>query len=211
MPLRRDLRGFAALLAVTLWGVPAGAVELVPGGYGAASAVADADWARSSRLALGAAAAPLVVQFTPRTVGALLVPRETGGLAGGAIWERAADGFGGTLDRLGLSSPTEGGSDFVVGGAFRLDDVVVAAAFARPTLLGTPSELFAAGMSVGGVSATFGYARRFEPDSDPLDLLMLRTDLEALPWLSFESEVAVGESADDGSFAVGRIGVRVNF
>jgi len=200
--------GLARLLPLlaALWFAPAQAAQLVPGGYGVVGSAPTAD-----PFAFAGTVAPLVVDFTPRSSAALLLGSRA--LAG---TDRADAADGGpepfaTLDRLGLATPSVGDSGFVVGGALRLDDLTLTASFARPTLLGTPSQLFAAGLSLGRVSATLGYATTLEPDSDPLDLLMLRTDLAALPWLSLESEMAIGASTPSGSLAVGRIGVRLNF
>ncbi len=193
-------------VAAVLWFAPAQAAQLVPGGYGVVGSEPSAE-----AFTIEGTAAPLVVDFTPRSSAALLLgSRDLSGTG------RTGRGTGGpepltTLERLGLVTPPAGDSGFVVGGALRLDEVTVTASFARPTLLGTPSQLFAAGLSVGRISATVGYATALEPDSDPLDMLMLRTDLAALPWLSLESEMAISDSVEAGALAVGRIGVRLNF
>ncbi len=206
-------RRIAALLAVTLPLVfaEARAVELVAGDYGAFGggfATGPIDEAEESTLT------PFVIAFTPRSAGLLR-------LGGGGT----PDGVGGTLDfgvakgdllgleRLGLGRAvtTGAGERMMVGGGFEYDGIVFGGAYGRSLLLGRKADLVAAGVGYGAFSASFGYAWRDEADEEPLDVLMLNTDLLALPWLAFESDVAVGESGDDEPIAVGRIGIRLNF
>lgn len=196
---------------VGLGGAPARAVELVAGGYGTVESTTESPWPAAKLLAFEAST-PLVLHFTPRMSGALLLGNE--------LRQRDADespSFGPsafspltTLDRLGFVTSV-GQDEFRVGGAFRLDDVTVSAGFARPVLFGTPAELFAAGIAVGGWSASFAYARRPDAESGPLDMLLLRTDLRALPWLALESEMAISERQASGALAAGRIGIRLDF
>jgi hypothetical protein len=211
MEMRRGLKALVPMLLGVLGCMPVQAAQLVPGGYGLVGSDASPS---SEPFGIEATTGSFVVDFTPRSSVAFLLGTSDLTPSGAAVWDAGAPGSLASLSRLGLvSSPSSssGEASWVVGGALRVDDITVSASFARPILLGTPSQLFAAGMTIGRFSATVGYATALDPDSDSLAMLMLRTDLAALPWLSLESEMAIGDGLATGSLAVGRIGVRLNF
>jgi hypothetical protein len=63
-------------------------------------------------------------------------------------------------------------------------------------------------------SLAFGQAGGGSGQQQSRGVLMLSTDLSAWSWLTLESDVALGDSADGDaaeSVAVGRLGVRLNF
>lgn len=198
-------------LVAALWFAPAQAAQLVPGSYGLVGSEVTTS---AETFGIEGSAGAFVVDFTPRSSVAFLVGNSQLPPSGASTWDAGPSASLASLGRLGLMSTTPASGEdptWIVGGALRVDDISLSAGFARPILLGTPSQLFAAGMSIGRFSATVGYATALEPGFDTPSMLLLRTDVAALPWLSLESEMAIGNDVEAGSLAVGRIGVRLNF
>lgn len=193
------------IMAMSLWAVSAQAAQLVPGSYGA---VGPDPSVFASEGATGWTE-PFVVEFTPRSSGSFLIAGPTAASSWSDVPVDLARPLA-TLENLGFLGRDDD-SGFIIGGALRIDTMALSVGLGQPTILGTPSQLFAAGMTVGRLSASIGYATAAGADTDPLDMLMLRTDVAALPWLSLESEMAVGDTVETGTLAVGRIGVRLNF
>jgi hypothetical protein len=78
--------------------------------------------------------------------------------------------------------------------------------------MGGEADLMSATVGYGSLTASLGYGEASGVELQPMDVLMLSTDLAATSWLSLESDVAVGSRPDEEeSVAVGRLGVRLNF
>ncbi len=200
-----------AVVAAVLAATGVRAVELVPGDYGRLPAPG------STPLAATApeepAFSPFVILFTPRSAG-LLGLEEAARTGPAGRLDFGIDGLGLLgIGRLGLQGAevARQGDHMLVGGGFAYNGFAFGGAYGRSLLLGREADLIAAGIGYGAFSASFGYAWREEAGEDPLGMLMFNSDLVALPWLAFESDVAVGESGDDQPIAVGRIGIRLNF
>ncbi len=202
---------WSLLLAGSLFAGTARAVELVPGDYGA-----------PPNLAGGLAAAqdeersltPFVIAFTPRAAGKLRFGEASRALDSTRLDFGIGSGAILGIDRLGLGRPPQqedGDDHMLVGGGFEYNGVAFGGAYGRSLMFGRPADLVAAGVGFGAFSASFGYAWRDGQDEAPFDMLMLSTDLMALPWLAFESDLAVGESDGTDAIAVGRLGIRLNF
>ncbi len=199
------------LLAIAVTGgTAAQAGELVAGDYGALPGPANSPFPENRE---AEAVTPFVIAFTPRATGNLRLRAPSRLLAGGRL--DFGIGKGGLLgiERLGLQRPPAGrdGDQMLVGGGFEYNGLAFGGAYGRSLLMGRQADLVAAGVGYGSFSASLGYAWGREPDEEPLDMLMLSTDLLALPWLAFESDVAVGEAGRDEAIAVGRLGIRLNF
>ncbi len=186
------------------------AVELVPGDYGAPPSALAGDPAAEEERPL----TPFIIAFTPRAAGKLRFGEASRALDGTrldfGIGSRAILG----IDRLGLGRPPQqedGDDHMLVGGGFEYNGIAFGGVYGRSPMFGRPADLVAAGVGFGAFSASFGYAWRDGRDEAPFDMLMLSTDLVALPWLAFESDLAVGESDGTDAIAVGRLGIRLNF
>ena len=207
---RFPLLGAVLLVGVLVAG-QAGAVELVPGDYGAPPPLPENSLAPSEE---EAGLTPFVIAFTPRAAGTLRFGRASRALEDTGLDFGIAGGTFLGIDRLGLTMPPPDNREddhMLVGGGFEYNGIAFGGAYGRSPLLGRPTDLVAAGVGYGAFSASFGYAWRDEPDAAPLDMLMLSTDLRALPWLAFESDLALGESDGEEPIAVGRLGIRLNF
>ncbi len=184
--------------------------ELVAGDYGALPGPATELFSEQQE---PETVTPFVIAFTPRATGSLRLSAPSHALGGGRL--DFGIGKGGLLgiDRLGLERPpaSREGDQMLVGGGFEYNGIAFGGAYGRSLLMGRQADLIAAGVGYGSFSASLGYAWGSEPDEEPLDMLMLSTDLLALPWLAFESDVALGEAGKDEAIAVGRLGIRLNF
>lgn len=226
-PLTTRPRSLPALvLALSVLGLsPAAALELVPGGYGRPALDAGAGAPLpGERLAIDRSEGPagMSLGFTPRHAGGSVAgpDAEPGPRFGLAVREG-----GGTLERLGaLTAPStlhpagrEGdGAGLTVGGAMQWHDWTVGGGVGQADFLGADVDLVAATLGYGRVSAEIAYGQTSGHEAEePGDVLMLSTDLAAAPWLTLESDLAVGSRPDvhreDQSVAVGRFGLRLNF
>jgi len=228
----------AAILASVLDAPSVGALELVPGGYGAGGqGAAGATVPRDDeRLAFsnGDGAAGLALDFTPRhgtglwqgEAGAAdadpglrfdLTIRETPG----AMFDQL--GFGTGRRTFGNGTDPAGQAGLTVGGAMRWSDWSIGGSLGRAQILGTDVDLMAASFGYGRVTAEIAYgqsdAAAAGTTTAPRDVLMLSTDLAAWSWLTLESDFALGSNPaadrDRGQerepVAVGRFGLRLNF
>jgi hypothetical protein len=137
---------------------------------------------------------------------------------------------GGGLDALGLGGSAgpawldeTGGSAeqqqprLSLGGALLWSGWTVGGGFARTNLAGgAAADLVSATVGYGPLTASLAIGQADGPEQQSRDVLMLSTDLSAWSWLTLESDVALGDSADRDeaggeSVAVGRLGVRLNF
>jgi hypothetical protein len=209
----------AVVLACALGATSVGALELVPGGYGAGGQGAADAGAPSSdeRLAFGgsdggAGASGLALDFTPR--------HGTGLWQGGAGAADADPGLrfdltiretpGAMFDQLGFGTgrrPFGGGAEaggqagLTVGGAMRWSDWSVGGSLGRAQILGTDVDLMAASFGYGRVTAEIAYGQgdaaagtAAATTNTPRDVLMLSTDLAAWSWLTLESDFALGSN-----------------
>ena len=216
----RSLHGLL-LAGVACFAAPqaARALELVPGGYGAGLALEERGAAAAPAGDRGAAGVSL--DFTPR--------RGPGGLAGdgdapGVRFDLTVRGGGDVLDQLGLGtagpdapgSIGKGRSSLAVGGAVRWSAWSVGGGVGRADFLGADVDLLSASVGYGRLSAELSVGQSADDQRTRSDVMMLRTDLAARPWLTLESDLALGSSPDaerreDHSVAVGRLGLRLNF
>jgi hypothetical protein len=231
----------AAILACVLDATSVGALELVPGGYGAGGQGAAGAQAGpgDERLAFGNsdgdASAGLALDFTPRhgtglwqgEAGAAdadpglrfdLTIRETPG----AMFDQL--GFGTGRRAFGDGADPAGQTGLTVGGAMRWSDWSIGGSLGRAQILGADVDLMAASFGYGRVTAEIAYGQSdtavATTATAPRDVLMLSTDLAAWSWLTLESDFALGSNpAADGDrghqdrepVAVGRFGLRLNF
>ena len=230
----------AAILVSVLDATSVGALELVPGGYGAggqeaAGAPVPHD---NERFAFGnsdgGSAAGLALDFTPRHGTGLwqgeagapdadpgfrfdLTIRETPG----AMFDQL--GFGTARRTFGDGADPTGQAGLTVGGAMRWSDWSIGGSLGRAQILGTDVDLMAASFGYGRVTAEVAYGQSDAASSStataPRDVLMLSTDLAAWSWLTLESDFALGSNPDADRdrgqdrepVAVGRFGLRLNF
>jgi hypothetical protein len=206
------------------------ALELVPGGYGATPA--EPTPSRGEPLDVGgrASAPALALDFTPR--------------GGSALWSKSGDDVaegpglrfdltvrGGSpdpVDRFGIGTSHEAWrastysspGALTVGGAMRWSDWSLGGGVGRAQVLGEDVDLMAATLGYGRVKAEIAYGQSEASAGPPQDVLMLSTDLAASPWLTLESELALGSrnggvdgdrARDREPAATGRFGLRLNF
>ena len=200
--------------------MPASAMELVAGGYGAdlEPYAPSASLAMQNRdFASSASVAGLTLDFTPRASGSLFNPRvETDAdsslsLSFG-VQDRYSDQL--RLDTIGLSNRTDDPSHgLAIGGALSFNDWQFTGSVGRTNLLGNDADVFAAGIGYGRVNArlVYGHVPRMTSGGNTGDVLMLSTDLAAWSWLTLEGDVAVSDSLATEPLTVGRVGVRLNF
>ena len=200
------------------------ALDLVPGGYGAVlgsddqpAALADAG---TLGLAAGDGAAGLSLDFTPRHGAGLL---DGHGPRDGLRFDLTVRGGSAAFDQLGLGTraPTlypgsrTGRANLTVGGAMRWADWSLGGGIGRADFLGTDVDLLSASLGYRGLNAQIAFGQSVDHQTAPSDVLMLSTDLAAWSWLTLESDLALGSAPsaerEEGSLAVGRLGVRLNF
>lgn len=101
-----------------------------------------------------------------------------------------------------------------VGGALEWSDWTLGSGYTRAPLFGGEADLMSASVGYGRLQASLAYGQS-ERQSDQLDVLMFSTNLDALSWLSVESDIAVGSPPDSSDnrepLAAGRVGIRLNF
>lgn len=215
--------GALAMVVVGVLGAaavrPASALELVPGGYGA-PAGRDAARAAPEAGSLGLSGdAEATIGFTPRHV-VHAWSQEAADGAEPLQFELTIGGVNGVSDPLGLTLPDgpewlQGGRSvggLSIGGAMRWSDWTLGGGYGRMSLMGSDVDLMSASIGWGRVSAEVAYGQATDKEPEPVDVLMLNTELEARSWLTFESNVAVGSHREqEESVAVGRFGIRLNF
>lgn len=220
---------FISALLVVLAGLaslpPAMALELVPGGYGEAQeGSGGAAPMPDERLAIGRGddAAGMSLGFTPRH--ATAGPAD-GAAPSGPRFDFAVRGGAGAIEQLGLGQGSSllypagresPGPGLTVGGAMHWYDWSIGGGLGRADFLGSDVDLFSAMLGYGRLNAEIAYGQSSgSHQAEPRDVLMLSTDLAASPWLTLESDLAVGSRPDVGregeSVAVGRLGLRLNF
>lgn len=99
-----------------------------------------------------------------------------------------------------------------VGGALQWSDWTLGSGYTRAPLFGGEADLMSASVGYGKLQASLAYGQS-ERQSDQLDVLMFSTNLDAMSWLSVESDIAVGSppESDREPMAAGRVGIRLNF
>lgn len=199
------------------------AFDLVPGGY---AAPVDSAWIDPVRRdivddAAGDGPGGLALDFTPRSSTGV-VTLEGAEQEGGRLSFDLVISSAPTLaaDRLGLGAsaaagrpvqPQRGGG-LAVGGAMRWSDWTLGGTYGRAAMLGADMDLMAAMVGYGRLNAQVAYAQAVDEKANPLDVLMLSTDLAAWSWLTLESDLALGaDRATEESVAAGRVGIRLNF
>ncbi len=227
--MKRTLGNILAAALMVSGASVASALELVPGGYGAAAPAQQSDVVDESVDLSGGLASPSVaLEFTPR--------------GGAALWSRSDDpeSPGLRFDLTVHGSPTERLERFdlgtsrdayrasstamptalTVGGAMRWSDWSLGGGLGRAQVLGEDVDLMAASLGYGPLTAELAYGQSQPVQGQPRDVLMLSTDLAAWSWLTLESDLAVGSRVDtvDGQrdrnrepVAAGRLGLRLNF
>lgn len=217
------LLGLTAASLSAGFAVPAVALDLVPGGYGADfAAPSGPEPEAGGTLNLDAGQAGLSLDFTPR---------HGAGLVAGAAAEPGPSldlvvrGGPTALDRLGLGAEESAlypGNDgakqdkLIVGGAMRWADWTVGGGIGRASFLGADVDLLAASLGYGRLNAEIAFGQSTDRQDAARDVLMLSTDLAAWSWLTLESDLAVGSKPDadrreQQPVAVGRFGLRLNF
>ena len=212
--------GFGALVFATS---PAQA-QMRPGGYANLPAVAAATDAGSAPPATGLMSGDdptVVLGFTPRN-GPSLIPLGEDEAAPARMRFEMTMGAGSPdrLESLGvddagqaswLVDPAASRAGLTIGGALHWSDWSLGGAYERTSLMGAQADLMAASIGYGALTTSFAFGQAERLDERPLDLLMLSTNLEARSWLTFESDLALGEDDKAESVAVGRLGVKLNF
>lgn len=198
---------------------PTMALELVAGGYGAL-ANGDGTEVVPPEAGFGLPSdAEATIGFTPRHAVHLWSRDVVDGSEPLTFeFEVGAQDDGG--ERLGLTRPDgpewlRGGRSvggLSIGGAMRWSDWTVGGGYGRMALMGSDVDLMSASLGWGRLSAEIAYGQASDEQPEPVDVLMLNTELEARSWLTIESNVAVGSVREqEESVAVGRFGVRLNF
>lgn len=227
LPTSRAILAVAALLLASATPVVAHGAEFVSGGYGAAltgGSALDAEAAATDgQDPVVAGDSAVLFDFTPR--GAGMPAMGSGEDAPRLRFEFGAGGGEGGLDALGLGGSAgpswldegvaAGPRRLSLGGALVWSGWSIGGGFARSDLAGGAADLLSATVGFGPLSTSLAYGQAGGSGDQPSrGVLMLSTDLSAWSWLTFESDVALGESADGApaeSVAVGRLGVRLNF
>ncbi|MCB2010042.1 MAG: hypothetical protein KDF64_05475 [Geminicoccaceae bacterium] len=198
---------------------PASALDMVAGGFGAdpasffvppSSGLHSSFFGGSYRSALG------VGQFTPRS--AVMNFDHSRTEAPPVSLELGVDTS--WLDRIQRPLATAstdglyGAGSMLVGGGMRVADIGVMGGLGRTQLFGSTTDMVAAGLSIGPVSARVAFGQRgttTAESSGVRDVMMFSTDLAAWSWLTLEGDVAFGTVPDEGEQAIGRVGVRLEF
>lgn len=217
----RFVRALSATAAI-LFGLsvlPAAAMELVPGGYGADFG-ADGDAAplsmQARQFSSTTGGAGLTLDFTPRASGSLFSrPAASGEPDSSSLSFGLQGGYGEQLrlGAIGLSGrSTHSTEGLAIGGALSIDAWEITGAVGRANLLGTDADVFSAGVGYGRVNARLVYGHLSQNTSGlGGDLLMFSTDLAAWSGLTLQGDVAVSDTLADEPLTVGRIGLRLNF
>lgn len=225
VPYSRVLVLACGLLLAGSMPATVGAAEFVTGVDGSplvdASAL-DAVGQDPSSAAGGSAA--VLFDFTPRGGG---LPAIGGGTDAPRLrFEFGTDGGGDGLDALGLGGSAgpswleegapAGPRRLSLGGALLWSGWSVGAGLARTDLLGGgATDLASATVGYGALTTSLAFGQTGGAAQPSRDVLMLSTDLSAWSWLTFESDLALGDSSaadrEAESVAVGRLGVRLNF
>lgn len=219
-------RGWLALVMAGVLGcaVTARAETLTAGGLlaGAGAGLDDgiADELSLERFAASREGAVSVsLPFTPRNPMSLLFGSADGAAAEPGEMQLSVSRSQAQAERMAAlqSGPSAAGPDeprtLEIGGALHWSDWVVGSAYTRAPLFGGNADLLSATLGYGRVQARLAYGQTEAGTTDGLDVLMLSTDLAAWPWLTLESDLAVGagETGTVDSRAVGRLGIRLNF
>jgi hypothetical protein len=210
--------------------IAVGALELVPGGYGAVPAELAQPPQDTVDLSGQTSPPALALDFTPRGGAGLWARPDASEEAGPRLRFDLTVRAGGSdaIERFGLgtsrdallanSSPSP--TPLTVGGAMRWSDWSVGGGLGRAQILGENVDLLAATLGYGRVTAELAYGQSESVDGPPKDVLMLSTDLAAWSWLTLESDLALGSRSGtvDGErernrepVAAGRFGLRLNF
>ena len=198
------------------------AVDLQAGGYGAS----ETELAPESRLKLRSGyladseTAGITLDFTPRASGSLFTTAEQVRPSPMAVSVGLHDHWDSDLrlDTVGLTSGHFGqqadhSSDtqsLAVGGALLIEDWRLSGGVGKAPLLGVDSDVMSAGISYGPMTARLVYGQVLKQD-EQTDVVMFSTDLAAWSWLTLQSDVAISETDQQESTAVGRLGVRLQF
>ena len=207
---------------------PAGAIgswdqPMQVGGYAAGSAAG----AASGPSAPGAPSfggdrdQTMIMEFTPRGGSSLLpdggeqepLPRMRFDMSMAATSPDRLEELGLSANRQPswLADPSRPPVSLTIGGALHWSNWMVGGAFARASLLGGQADLMGPVVGYGPLVANLSIGQADRVDQQPLDVLMLSTDLAAWSWLTVESNLALGSAGDKDEVAVGRLGVRLNF
>lgn len=223
-----------AALAVALLivaAIPASALELVPGGYGAgANGVAsEAAVSGGQQVVVNGASPDLAMDFTPRDGTGLWAGAKGAGdhasdlrfdlnIDGSPTVSATQLGFGASRDTL--RAGRSGSAALTVGGAMHWSDWTLGGGLGRAQVMGTDIDLMSASLGYGRLTAGISIGQSDAPTiGQPRDVLMLSTDVAAWSWLTLESNLAVGSPAgaegdrdrDREAVAAGRLGLRLNF
>lgn len=161
----------------------------------------------------------LSLQFTPRNP-LLLLLGETPEPAREPAELEVRLGQGSDLaGRLGIVEGNVGYEDgassggLELGGALRWSDWMVGSGYTRARMFGGDADLVSASIGYGRFTTRFSYGESDRPQSTPLDVMMLSTDLAARSWLRLQGDVALGSDPDGqtDSVAAGRLGIHLSF
>lgn len=209
-------------VAIALVGAgQAAAVELQAGGYGTiVQAVQPAgSLSMHSSYPDDAGQAGITMDFTPRASGTLFTRKSEPADLRLSVGVRNSWDSDLRLDTMGLSDGVSGGygrqsgdenHTMAVGGALLVEDWQISGGFGRTPLLGVDSDVVSAGVSYGPMAARLVYGQVLTEDLER-DVVMFSTDLAAWSWLTLQSDVAISETEQQESVAVGRLGVRLHF
>ena len=215
----------AAVLAVAL---PARAIGLQTrpvevGGFasGRAAASVNEPTAYGAPALGGEQDQAVIMEFTPRGGSSLLpdgteqepLPRVRFDMSVGATSPEWLDDIGVSAGRQPswLADPGKPPAGLSIGGALHWSNWMVGGSLARANLDGAQADLVGAVVGYGPLRANLSFGQAERVDQQPLDVLMLSTDLAAWSWLTVESNLALGSSTGQDEVAVGRLGVRLNF
>lgn len=202
------------------------AAEFVTGIDGAPLVDASALDAAGQDPSAASGSAAVLFDFTPRGGGGGLPAIGAGTDAPRLRFEFGTDGGGDGLDALGLGGSTgpswleegapAGPRRLSLGGALLWSGWSVGGGLARTDLLGGgATDLASATVGYGALTTSLAFGQTGGAAQPSRDVLMLSTDLSAWSWLTFESDLALGDSSaadrEAESVAVGRLGVRLNF
>jgi hypothetical protein len=204
------MRIVVGALVVLSLAVAAEARELVRGG----AAMQGFDPAPDSAALGGGPGDPVfTMSFTPRGVGRSADPQAGPSLSvdlGRAVrFDQRLDGL--SLSTASRTDPGDSARALRVGGALNWQDWSVGGSITQSSIGGTPTALVGATVGYAGFRAQMSYGGIEEGERAGSELWILNTDVQALPWLSLEGDLAIQQRPDTEPETVGRVGVKLRF
>ncbi len=217
--VRSIVSGLLVTVSLAVLSDAAKSAELVVGGYQGAPITSLSSRFDGPDLSRFHASEPqddgtLSFDFTPRQSGSMFgavtsrIPAKRL-VIGSGVNDPAA--LRGDFTSVGLAEDDDAENRFSIGGALEFESFRVLGGYSRVDLMGRPSDIIAAGVDYGRITAKLGFGQTDDSESDSSDVVMFTTDLSALSWLTLESNVAFGSDERDESVTAGRIGLRLDF